>query len=392
MNRLNICYVWFRKLLAIDTKRDIMATACKLEMSLDEIIKANKSKTNQASINGRKTQMTGKRLIRGNIAKRKPFVRKQINGQNQTKKFGLKRVGINVRRGRPLRKSNRVVVMRKNFAAKNRAAISATKNLVNKLVKKALNKSNVSPRGKRFIVNSARRVRTIMLNKVSPRSRVITRQRQRIVAVQPQQQPVFVQRVVRGRGPIRYASDAAIVPQTMKMVPKRRFRINPMQQQQPVVLVQNQSPKRRLPSFSSMSVRQHINALRRATTVQQLQTQFVNQQLPIRQQFRGRQTITTPVVPNRSRGKQQFILDQPVQAGPQFMKFSPRRQRRQPASTQYVIVQQPSRGTRSQFRGKPQQSYRRNPKQQQAVYNPMYEPPNFLQRIPTGSGAPFIQY
>lgn len=367
-----------------------MATACKLEMSLDDIIKANKNRTNQPGPSARKTQMVGKRFTRGNVNKGRSFGRKPIGGQNPIKKKGAtNRVGIIVNRGRPLRKVNRFGPgLRKNVALKNRAVISATKNLVDKLVKKALNKSNGSAinsfRGKRLAANRARRVRTIVLNKISPRSRVITRQRSRFIAVQPQQQPLVVHRVVRG--PIRFASNNTIVPQASKTGPKRRLRVNSIQQQQPVVLVQQQSPQRVLPSFSSMSVRQHINALRRASTVQQLQTQFISQQQPIRQQFRGQQPVAPPFVFHRRQQKQPFIANQQspivVQQRPSF-----RRLRQPPA--QYVIVQQPARGSRSQFYGKPIQSFRR---QQQQQLDPLYEPPNFLQRIPTGNGASFIQY
>uniref|UniRef100_A0A914H1P8 Uncharacterized protein n=1 Tax=Globodera rostochiensis TaxID=31243 RepID=A0A914H1P8_GLORO len=397
--------------------QDIMATACKLEMSLDEIIKANKSKTNRVNVrpNVRKIQIVGKRSPIGAASKKMPIGRRQFGGQQLIKKnFGIpKRVAFNSRGNRPIGKINRgggVVSVRKNVALQNSAVISATKNLVNKLVKKALSQSNVatvaSLRSKRFPVNRLQRSRTIVLNKINRRSRVISRQR---VPVQHQQQPIMVQRVVRGRGPIRFASTTSVVSPARNNVPKRLRRVN-FNQRQPVVLVQqqpSQAVQRFVPSFSSMSVRDHINALRRANTVQQLQTRFVNQQ-QIQQQPQGHPFAAAYIRRPRKQGnpfasayvrnprKQQLIVDEPFQSRPQFsspivvqQRGPPRRVRQQPP--QYVIVQQPSRGQRPQFRGKPQQFFRRQQQQSNVVFDPAYEPPNFLQRVPTTSGT-FLQY
>lgn len=348
-------------------------SAAKLEMSLDEIIKAQKKAgqtqfTKKAGVGMRRGPINKRRILVNPKGRRQTVIgRKHIGNQGlKNKRFitpkqltgpiGRRTVGIAKRLGGGVRKNATIVKK-----IQNRAVISATKNLVKKLVKKAIAQNVVSTRVARRqkiirIPANRLRQRTIVLNRVNARSRVIARRRN-VTAKNP---------LVRGRGPVRFIqSDMPTTSRAIMSIPPRRRNRNTIQyiQTRPVMV------QRAIPAFvpkninnnntqlrQAVTIREQINAMRRATRVRQLQSQFIKQE----------QQRQIPVFRPRRQQAQQVI---------QVVQQRPRPRRQQPQ--QYIILQQPQqqqRYRRQQFRGGQQ-------RRQQVQFDPMFSPPNFLQRI-----------
>lgn len=386
----------------------------KLEMSLDDIIKAQKGKagssvlvnrkagpavTRKGEINGKKhpvgAMKGGRTGVVGRGRQTGPIKNKRI-GQFKGRRVIQKRVV------RPLQRNNRPISARVsgvrknsivgNNAVGNRAMLSVTRNLVKKLIKKALVQQNVASTASNMIARRTKfaripanriRQRTIGLNRINPRSRVIARRVTTMMAAQ--NSPMMDQRV---RGPVRFIPPAMRANPRLISLPRRR---NTAVQyvQQPVMIQRQQLSQQRRPNFGprnfnnivhqpQLSVRDQINAMRRASQVQQLQRQFIKQQ----QQPRA---IVVQQQPQR-RQQQVIVRQQP--------------RRRQPQQQQYIILQQ-----QPQQRGRRQQQRQfiavkqQQPRQQQFIgggrgrgqgrqqpqqimrLDPFYSPPNYLQRI-----------
>jgi len=290
-----------------------------VEMSLDEIIKANKSKdkaVKKVASKGNKSGVRGKRVA------------------NQPQKNRLQRA-------KPANASGKLGAKKVNSKPGKTTAI-ATKRLVQKLVKKALAQTNVRTPVRRTLQQRPKfrggRVvkKTVVVNrlKLNPRSRVISR-RPRINT-----QKVFA---VRGRGQIRYNPNLDNGQQIV-----RRVNYLPSIVTKPVLVrtiprnvVQTVRRQRQVPVYqttnvvrNSSSVRDHILRLRTGGVARRQvpqQVVYVQQQRPLRQQQR----------------KQNF---------------------------------QRQRGNFQQQR--PRQQRQNNFARQQFKTEPFFEPPNFLQRVP----------
>lgn len=364
------------------------ASTSKLEMSLDEIIKTQKKnvqgpskkfgtksrkdlfKKRQVGIvrSGRSRRQIGfnrKRIIRQGLKK---------SGQTNTRKrvVGRRTVGI----GKEFRTGAKNNINAANNVLKNRAMITATKNLVKKLVKRAIVQNVVNSlqsRPQKIIRIPANRPRqrTIVLSKLNANSRVIARRQ--ITSLS--KLPVIVKNA-NVRGPVRFIPTA--VPTTSRRIssniPRRRRNKIQYVQQRPAMLQQaipafmpNNSINN-MQSRQGITIREQINAMRRATRVQQLQSQFIKQQngrstLSPRQRQQAPQVIQVvkQQQPLRRKHAQQYILIQQQQRQPQK------------ARSRYVLQKQFSRHQQVARGG-------RN-RQQVITLDPLYNPPNYLQRF-----------
>uniref|UniRef100_A0A914NAS6 Uncharacterized protein n=1 Tax=Meloidogyne incognita TaxID=6306 RepID=A0A914NAS6_MELIC len=356
-------------------------TTSKLEMSLDQIIDAQK----------RKGQTAGKKPMGGNGGARKVFAKKRQQNNRVSKfKRNSGRLGRVARFGNKKKSTagamqKRIVVAKSQTFAnvknariqKNRNMMKVTKNLVRKLVKKAIAQNlttvpvSISPSKRQMRVRANRLRQRNILSRVNVQSRIIGRRR--IIA---NNSPIMAtRRVNTDRGPIRFNAQLPAFQHVVSLPP----RIVSSKPQKIVLQPQTSSlfttPRRQQISFNGQnasqgsSVRAQINAMRRASRVQQLQNQFAKQQQPT-QKFIVQQ-------PRAGRRVQQVILSRP------------------PRRTQYILVQQQSRGQkfgqipnnnsntkrfvrRQQFFGRMRGQARG---QKFSVVDTFYEPPNFLQRI-----------
>jgi hypothetical protein len=356
------------------------STTSKLEMSLDEIINAQKSK-GQAAV--KKTFAGGKGARKVFANKRQPNKRASkfkrgnvgagriISGNRNMKPKGRlnkqRKVGM-------LKRQNNAVIKKKINLQNKRNIVAAAKKLVRKLVKKAIAQNlpvvpvAVRPSKRQIRVRTNRLRQKSVLNRINVQSRAIGR---RYLVNSQQNSPVAMQNV-NGRGPIRFntqmptfqhvfSTPSRIInskPQRVKFQPQQPFYSTPRRQQ----LISNNMSQN---VSQVLSVRAQINAMRRANRVQQLQNQFVKQQ-PTQKVF-----IQQPLA---RRQFQQVIMSRP------------------PRRTQYIlikqqtprqkIVQMPNNSgntSKGFFRRQQLSGQRRN--QKFSAVNTFYEPPNFLQRI-----------
>jgi len=275
----------------------------KVEMSLDDIIKANKGKQRKGV------------AAKGQAIKKKGAVkRKSLKGVIKRKTTGQK----NNAQARRLKTGS-------SKATKNSPVVnSATKKLVNKLVKKALSRSQKKQQVIRNVVVPIGRrsgggvKKTIVLKGISNRSRVIGR-RQRVVL------PPTVN-LVQSRTPIIYKTSRAVV-----QIPTRRSNYRP------IILQQSPQPRsyRQVqPRRGGASIRDQVRAMR----------------------------------------QQEVVYAQP-------QPYRPRQPRRQ------VYIQEPSyRGQRGygRFQQRPRQNQGRRVFNKN---DPIIDPPNFLQRVPPTESA-----
>lgn len=294
----------------------------KVEMSLDDIIKANKNENKGKNAKGKFGGKANKSL--------QGTKRRQISKQSPKNRGPKGKIGKGPIRGG------------KGGVINANKATAVTKQLVQKLVKKALAQSNIgrnrtigmatnSQRGK---IRGGRIVKkTVVLNrlKISPRSRVIARRR------------VVPQKIVNvRRRPIQYQQTYTVQQPVVRRVNfvKNNARRPVIVRQQPrTIIVQERQQNYRRGNFSNgrgRSIRQHINQMRQGYAMtaprQQQQVRVIRQ--------------TTFVQPRPQRNRQQ----------------------------------------RNNFG---------NRGQRKVQYDPMYEPPNFLQRIPSqnsAGGRRFVQF
>jgi hypothetical protein len=302
----------------------------KVEMSLDDIIKVNKKKEQAGKGNNRNkpaNKNTNARRRTGGIAK-KP-------SQNQPKKTAVTRRNTRTRAvGRPLN--------RKSGPPQKIPAVSATKKLVNKLVKKALAQTTVGrrqPLARNVIRRGGARLprRSGVLNRISNKSRIIRRM-PTLPAVSP------VAPIARGRGQIRFPAVQANVVRRVGGARRTFARRIPQQQQQFVRRAVNVIPQN--------SIRGQISALRR-------------QQQPVQQ----RVVFAPP-----PRRQQQVV----------YVQAPPRKQ---------FVVQQPRRQQQQGFRQQQRNNFRRNNARNNNNNNgAFFDPPNFLQRVPAQAQVRRVRY
>jgi len=287
-------------------------------MSLDDIIKANKTKGKAGNKAAGKSNKSSNGLRGKRIAK-------------QPQKNRLQRT-------KPANASGKLGARKLNNKAGKTTAV-ATKRLVQKLVKKALAQSNVRTSVRKPLQRPKFRggrvvKKTVVVNrlKINPRSRVISR-RPRVNS-----QKVFA---VRGRGQIRYNPNLDNGQQIL-----RRVNYLPNIVTKPVLVrtiprgvVQTVQRQRRAPAYqasnivrNSSSVRDHILRLRTGGVAARQVPQVVYVSHPQRQH-----------------------------------------QRRQGFQRQRGNFQQQQR---------PRQQRQNNFVRQQFKNEPFFEPPNFLQRVP----------
>lgn len=296
-----------------------------VEMSLDDIIKANKSKDKGTVKKNRGSNLSSKGVVkRGRKGPKQP----QNNGVRKAN--GPKAVGKRV-----LNKSNKAV------------STVATKKLVQKLVKKALAQTNVARVGpvrnvalarrnvQRPKFRGARAVKKTVVLKMNPRSRVISRRPR-----------ANVQEIIatRGRGPVRFNQNVVV-----SAVPRRRINYVPNVVTRPVmvravpkrVVQQRAQPVYQMVNVAGNrpSIRDHISRLRTSRPVNVIQVP----QVVYRRQQRPQQ-------------QQQ------------------RRQNFQPQRPRFINQQRPAVRQQRQ-----QNNFSGN---RQFKNDPFFEPPNFLQRIP----------
>uniref|UniRef100_A0A1I8BYL5 Uncharacterized protein n=1 Tax=Meloidogyne hapla TaxID=6305 RepID=A0A1I8BYL5_MELHA len=346
---------------------------------LDEIIVAQK----------RKGQAAGNKPLSGKGGARKVFAKKRQQN-NRFSKVKRNSAGRVVRPGnknlnskiRPMQK--RIgIVKGQNFGnvknarnQKNRNRMMATKNLVRKLVKKAIAQNlntvpiSVRPSKRQLRVRANRLRQKSILNRVNVQSRAIGRRR---IITAPQNSPIISMQRVKGRGPVRFNTQIPAFQHVVSL-PQRVVNAKPQKMVlRPQTSTFFNTPRRQRMTFNTqnvsqgLSVRAQINAMRRASRVQQLQNQFAKQQQPV-QKFIIQQ-------PSARRQVQQVILSRP------------------PRRTQYVLVQQqkprqkfvqiPNNGnTSTRFVRRQQQRFRGQRRGQKfSVVDTFFEPPNFLQRI-----------
>ncbi|KAI1724423.1 hypothetical protein Ddc_05659 [Ditylenchus destructor] len=297
----------------------------KVEMSLDDIIKANKG-VNKSNGKG-KTGGKANTSLQGTK-------RRQISKQSLKNRSPKGRAPVNRGRG--------------GLTNTNKAATTVTKQLVQKLVKKALAQTNIGRNRTVGLQRSAQRgnirggrivKKTVVLNrmKINPRSKVIARRR------------VVPQKVVtvRRQRPIQYRETFAVqqpVVRRVNYVPNNTRRPVIVRQQPRTVIVQPRQPNYRrgnnVGNGGRTSIREHINQMRQGYV------------------------MTTRV--QRRQPQQQVRVIRETQ----FVPSRPQRNRQQ-------------RNNNFGNRG-----------QRKAEYNPMFEPPNFLQRIPSqnSGGRRYVQY
>lgn len=308
----------------------------KLEMSLDDIIKqTKKTERTQKKVGGSVRKSPSKKTSIGLARKNKRIGRQRVNvaGKNKQMK-NIKPVvnqRKNVRAGLANKRRNGVVVKNKPLTT------AATMNLVKKLVKKALTQTNtIRPirggiRGKFNNRNGNPRILgRSPLNRINQRSRVIGN-RQRILAPIPMP-------AVRGRG------NRIMVP-VMETIPAvRRIRYVPQRVANNNFggmmgqVVRNNRAPRRIPQQQQQrfsTIREQINALRQGSA--------------------------------RTQNRQQFLM---VQQQPRFRPVQQQQFRRR---------QQPQQRQQQQFVRQRKQTQG----QQVGGASAFYDPPNYLQRIPT---------
>ncbi|KAI1716341.1 hypothetical protein DdX_07388 [Ditylenchus destructor] len=238
---------------------------------------------------------------------------------------------------------------RGGLANTNKAATTVTKQLVQKLVKKALAQTNIGRNRTVGLPRSAQRgnirggrivKKTVVLNrmKMNPRSKVIARRHivpQKVVTVRRQR-------------PIQYRETYTVqqpIVRRVNYVPNNTRRPIIVRQQPRTVIVQQRQPNYRRGNYvgngGRTSIREHINQMRQGHVM----TTRVQRRQPQQQQVR--------------------VIRQK-----QFVPTRPQRNRQQ-------------RNNNFGNRG-----------QRKAEYNPMFEPANFLQRIPSqnSGGRRFVQY
>ena len=292
----------------------------KVEMSLDEIIKENKKKEQKEKTDGKRGPAGNKR---GAIRRRPGGVAKK-QGTSPQKKGVRGRGPVRAQQGGSRQLAS------KFRSTQKPAATQATKQLVQKLVKKALRTSLVA-RAQPVVRNVIRRGgariprKITALNRLSAKSRVIARR-----------QPIAAP-VIRGRGQVRYQRNPPAII-------RRRTIIRPVQ----VV----EQPVRR---FNRKPARQQF--------VQQ--NSIRSQLMALRQQQQGRQRVVYVQQPPQPRQQVVYVQQQPRRRQQQQRVFVQRRTQQQPQF--FRNQQQPRRNNR--FRGNNNNS------------DPFFTPPNYLQRV-----------
>ena len=309
----------------------------KVEMSLDDIIKANKGKAKTNKRGGVSQKATGSQKTPKRV----------VNPANRISKFQQKGADKRVQNFKKNANNTRGRLQNLNTVA--------TQKLVQKLVKKALAQSNVSRivRGKPIGKPAIRRrgavryvKQPVVLSRVSPRSRVISRN----------------QRFPNGRSVVRLASNQQFLPTVSRV--KYVAAVRPIikrQQQQRITYVRQ--PKRKQVQIVT---RQQI---RRPAFIQKQRPIIVQQQSPVgfRRNGAGGSRVGTSVRDQIAALRQQQQVVYVQRPKPQVTyvqrEVQPRRQ---------------SRGRNARFQGqrKPQQQRRPNRNN-----DPFYEPPNYLQRF-----------
>jgi len=277
----------------------------KVEMSLDDIIKANKGKQRKgvAGKGTSKSPATKKGVARG--IKRKPLKgvakRKATGQRNIAQTRRLKAGPAKAKKGVP-------------------SVNAATKKLVNKLVKKAISQTQKKQRVIRnVVVPIGRRTggpvkKTIVLKGVSNRSRIIGR-RQRVAVLPP------AVNLVRRRAPVVYNSSPAVV-----QIPARRGNYRQIvyqQSPQPRIYRQVQPAGRR----SGASIRDQVRAMRQQDVVY-IQPQSYRSRQPRRQVFVQEQSSRGQRGYGRfqrrqNRGRRVFNKDDPLIDPPNFLQRLP---------------------------------------------------------------------
>jgi len=287
----------------------------KVEMSLDDIIKANKGKQRKGGIAGKtrgiKKGAEKRKSLKG-VAKRKPTGQK-----NNTQARRLKA-------GPAKGKKKSVPVLN-----------SATKKLVNKLVKKAISQTQkkqqvirnvVVPIGRRS-VGAVKK--TIVLKGVSNRSRVIGR-RQRVSILPP------TVNLVQSRTPVVYKTSPAIV-----QIPARRAR---GRNYRPVIVQQSPQPqiyRQVQPRRGGASIRDQVRAMRQQEVVYVQPKSYRPRQPPrqvyVQEQFNRGQRAYGRVQqrPRQNRSRRVFNKGEPFVDPPNFLQRVPS-QNVPPASRRFV--------------------------------------------------------
>uniref|UniRef100_A0A915DAA6 Uncharacterized protein n=1 Tax=Ditylenchus dipsaci TaxID=166011 RepID=A0A915DAA6_9BILA len=317
----------------------------KVEMSLDDIIKENKSKGKGAMKGNRRViKATNGILGRGKkIAKPAQKDRLQKGKASNTPRTAQ-------RAQRPVKRVVRTP---------NQTPAVATKRLVQKLVKKALARSNlqtqavsrrVGPQRPKFR-GSGRVIRkTVVVNrlKLNPRSRVISR-RARGNAV--------IQKVVavRGRGQARFApnvGNAALMRRVnyAPVVAARPVMVQAVPRMVPRMVIQQPRRQRRLPVvFQASNI------------------------------IQGRPSVRDHISQLRTGGRRQPAPEIVYVTRPQGQQRGPRQQEFRQQVSNFQPQQRRQLQRRNNFS---------NQRPQQFKTDPFFEPPNFLQRLPVARNVP----